>query len=142
MRHLIGSCAGEAVPCALSLLLLAGCGSFSASSQSSSKIVSSPIASLSKSSSKGEAYREDVRDYVAAYDKSNGDPKELRYRIGELAAKHGVSDWESDEQTFRGVGEGLRKASAKQVEVDAFKHGLGATETESKWVQQGYESAE
>ena len=69
-------------------------------------------------------------------------PRSCASRIGELAAKHGVSDWESDEQTFRGVGEGLRKAGAKQVEVDAFKHGLGATETESKWVQQGYESAE
>jgi hypothetical protein len=129
------------VPCGLSLALLAGCGSFSESSKSSSQIVSSPITSLSASSSPENAYREDVRGYVAAYYKSSGDPKQLRRRIGELAAKHGISDWESDENTFRGIGQGLADAGAKQVEVDAFKDGLGASENQAGWIQQGYDSA-
>jgi hypothetical protein len=109
--------------------------------QRSSKIISSPITSSSKSSSPEDAYREDVRDYTAAHLKSGGGADDLRREIGKLAAKHGVSDWEGSEATYRGMGEGLAKAGYRQVEVDAFKKNMSETAEQADWIQDGYDSA-
>jgi hypothetical protein len=117
-----------------------GC-SLSESSKSSSKIVSSPFTSSSRSSDSEAGYREDVRDFTAAYFKSNGRPEDLRRKIADLAEKHGVSDWQDSESTYRGVGEGLGKAGARQVEVDAFKASLAENKQQAGWIQEGYESA-
>lgn len=117
----------------------AGCGSLSASSKSSSKIISSPIQS-SSASSPDDDYQEDVRDFTAAYYKSNGRPEDLRRKISDLAEKHGVSDWEESKTTFRGIGEGLGKGGARQVEVDAFKANLTSNDQQEDWIQEGYES--
>jgi hypothetical protein len=120
--------------------LLVGC-SLSESSVSISKSISSPFASSSRSSSPEAAYTEDVRDYTAAYLKSGGRADELRREISALAAKHGISDWERNKATFRGIGEGLAKAGAPQVEVDAFKQNLTTTDEQATWMQEAYESA-
>jgi hypothetical protein len=126
---------------AVGIVALAGCGSFSDSSKSSSKFISSPITSSSGSSSPEDAYREDVRDYTAAHIKSGGTTADLRTEIGRLAEKHGISDWESSEATYTGVGEGLAKAGYKQVEVDAFKKNMAETPDQAEWIQKGYDSA-
>jgi hypothetical protein len=62
----------------LALALLPACYASSVSSKASSKIVSSPFVSSSKSSSPETAYREDVRDYTAAHLQSGGTVDELR----------------------------------------------------------------
>ena len=120
----------------LSLAFLPGCGSFSTSSQ----IISSPFGSSSKSSSPEAAYREDVGDYTAAHLQSGGKPDELRRGIGELASKHGITDWEHNESTFRAVGEGLAKAGYRQVQVDAFKKNIATNPQQASWIQDGYDS--
>ena len=133
----------RATPVAIALvglLLAAGC-SLSDSSKSSSRIISSPFESSSASSPGDDDYQDDVRDFTAAYYKSNGRADDLRTRIAEIAGKHGVSDWEASESTFRGIGEGLGKAGARQVEVDAFKSNLATDKEEADWIQKGYESA-
>ena len=117
-----------------------GC-SFSDSSVSISKSISSPIASSSKSSSPEAAYTDDVRDYTAAYMKSGGRPEDLRREISTLAQKHGISDWEQNKATFRGIGAWLAKAGARQVEVDAFKQNLTTTDEQAQWMQEAYDSA-
>jgi len=119
----------------LGLAFLSGC-SFSTSSQ----IVSSPFASSSKSSSPEAAYREDVSDYTQAHLQSGGTPDQLRRGIGELAAKHGITDWEHNEATFRGVGQGLAKAGYRQVQVDAFKKNLATNPQQAEWIQSGYDA--
>ena len=124
---------------AVGIVALAGCGSLSDSSQSSSKIISSPSTSSSRSSSPEDAYREDVRDYTAAHVKSGGTTGDLRAEIGKLAEKHGISDWESNEATYRGIGEGLHKAGYRQVEVDAFKQNMAETPQQAEWIQDGYD---
>ena len=120
---------------AVALAFLPACSSFSASS----KIVSSPFISSSKSSSPEAAYREDVRDYTAAHLQSGGTVEELRRHIGELAAKYGITDWENNESTFRAIGAGLAKAGYRQVQVDAFKNNLAKDPEQAKWIQEGYD---
>jgi hypothetical protein len=119
---------------------IAAC-SLSESSKSSSKSISSPFESSSKSSNSEDEYRADVRDFTAAYLRSNGRPTDLRSRIAEIAEKHGVSDWQDNESTYRGIGEGLGKAGARQVEVDAFKSSLTENDRQADWMQAGYDSA-
>src|SRR5512139_103768 len=124
----------------LSLALpLAACVSLS---KSSSQIISSPITSLSKSSSPEAAYREDVRDFTAAHIQSGGSAEQLRREIGSLAARHGISDWERNESTYRAIGEGLAKAGYRQLQVDAFKKNIADTPEQAEWLQNGYDSAQ
>ncbi len=123
----------------LALAFVPGCSSFSASSDSiSSPFVSS--ASSSKSSSPEAAYREDVSDYTAAHLQSGGTADELRRQIGSLAAKHGITDWENNPSTYRGIGEGLAKAGYRQVQVDAFKKNLATNPEQAGWIQDGYDA--
>ena len=131
----------QAALIALAVALLPGCGSFSKSSSKSSEIVSSPIASFSRSSSPEAAYREDVRDFTAAHVQSGGTVEGLRREVGSLAAKHGITDWERSESTYRALGAGLAQAGYRQVQVDAFKKNLADTEEQAEWIQKGYDSS-
>jgi hypothetical protein len=126
-----------------SVVALAGC-SISASSESISKSVSSPFTSSSASSASSSpenAYRADVRDFTAAHVKAGGSAQALRGEIGKLAQKHGITDWERSEDTYRAVGEGLAKAGYKPVEVDAFAKTFTDNAQQVEWIQQGYNSA-
>lgn len=120
--------------------IVAAC-SFSDSSKSISKIVSSPIKSSSDSSSPEQAYKNDVADYTATYIKSGGDTTKLKAGISTIAEKRGVTDWETDSATYQGMGQGFKQAGLKQAEVDAFKHTLADTEEQASWIQQGYDAA-
>lgn len=109
------------------MALSAGC-SLSASSKSSSDSSSASSESSSKSSSpegKESAYRDDVRDYTEAYVKSGGQFDAFQKRIGELAKKHDITNWEDSMATYEGVGAGLGRARVNQVQVDAYKQNLG-----------------
>lgn len=122
----------------VTLGFLPGCSLFSSSSNSVSSSFSSS-GSSSDSSSPEAAYREDVSDYTAAHLQSGGKPDELRRAVGELAAKHGITDWERSEATFRAIGEGLAKAAYRQVQVDAFKKNLASNPQQAQWIQDGYD---
>ena len=92
------------------MLVLAGC-SISASSKSSSD------SSASSSPESEEAqYRNDVRDYTAAYVKSGGRIEDYRRQLGVLAKQRGITDWEQNPMTYDGIGRGLGKAKVSQVE--------------------------
>jgi len=120
----------------LAPFLLAACSSISGSS----KLISSPFTSSSGSSSQEQAYREDVRDYTAAHVQSGGTVDDLRAQIGKLAEKHGITDWENNESTFRAIGAGLAKAGYRQVQVDAFKKNMANTPDQEQWMQKGYDA--
>ena len=120
----------------LAPFLLAACSSISGSS----KLISSPFTSSSGSSSQEQKYREDVRDYTAAHVQSGGTVDELRRQIGKLAEKHGITDWENNESTFRAIGAGLAKAGYRQVQVDAFKKNMANTPDQEQWMQKGYDA--
>jgi hypothetical protein len=118
-----------------------GC-SFVESSKSSSKIISSPFKSSSNSSSPEDDYKNDVRDFTAAFLRSGGDASRLKQEVATVAEKHGVSDWEDNSSTFEGLGEGLRKAGLSGAELDAYKRNLASNEEQAGWMQDGYESYE
>lgn len=118
------------LPMALVLcsLSLTGC-SFSTSSESSSdsskgvfNLVSSPFTSSSDSSRTGqEKYENDVTDFTAEYVvSSNSSVDDFRDYLGELAKKHGVSNWESNRVTYVGIGRGLKKAKLGAPQIAAF----------------------
>ena len=105
-----------------------GC-SFSASSESSanssgafsdSSKSSSDSSTSSSPASKEAAYRDDVRDYTAAYVKSGGRVADLDRKLGEIARSRGIADWEESQATYEGIGQGLGKAGVKAAELDAY----------------------
>ena len=122
----------------------AGC-SLSESSKSISKIVSSPFKSLSKSSSSSspeQAYENDVSDYAAAYIKSGGDTSMLKAGISGVAGKRGITDWENDSSTYKGLGAGLKRAGVNQPTLDGYKGTMATTDQQRSWMQDGYDSAD
>ena len=100
----------------------------SAASSDSSAASSESSANSSASSSpdsKEATYRDDVRDYTEAYVKSGGQFDAFQKRIGELAKKHDITNWEDSMATYEGIGDGLGRAKVSQVQVDAYKQNLG-----------------
>jgi hypothetical protein len=108
-----------------------GC-SFVASSKSSSKIISSPFTSSSKSF-KGEetAYQEQAAGYSQAFVEVGGSGNDVFQRgLSDMAARLGVSDWESHPATWTGVGRGLGQAQISGGEMAAYAASWSGGDTE------------
>jgi hypothetical protein len=118
------------------LLLPLGC-SFSKSSSDSSASSSAS----SSPESKETQYRNDVRDFTAAYVKSGGRLDEFKRRLGDLAKDRGITNWEENLATYEGIGRGLGKAKASQVEVDTYTSNLaGSDAAKAKAIKDGFEA--
>jgi hypothetical protein len=127
--------------------LASGC-SFSTSSESSSDssgsvsdLASSPLASLSYSSlNEQQKYEQALRDYTAEFAvSSGGDMESFRVRVGKLAEKHGVTNWEEDKSTYVAIGRGLRKADLNKSQYEAFKNSLGQSDPKKmQFIEEGY----
>jgi len=118
-------------------LAMAGCSI----SNSISDSVSSPF-KWSSDSSKGkkEAYQGDVRDYTEAYVRSSSDIEGFRKGLASLAEKHGISNWEADEATYTGIGEGLAKAQVKETQLEIYKSNLSKGDAvKATAIQKGYD---
>ena len=133
---------------ALAMLGPVGCSisdSLSDSSNSSSESVSNSSNSISRSSSPEDtktSYRDDVRNYTAGYAKAGGQVNDAyQKQLADLAKRHGISNWENSDSTFRGVGEGLGQAKVGQPELDAYMTGLARSDADKrKAMQEGYNS--
>ena len=129
---------------ALWLLSPLGC-SISTSPSDSSESSSDSSASSSASSSpesKESAYRDDVRDYTAAYVKSDGQLGDFKKKLGELAKARGITNWEDSMVTYDGIGRGLAKAKVSQVELDTYAAGLSNGDpAKAQTIRKGYDSA-
>ncbi|CAD6881137.1 hypothetical protein [Methylomonas albis] len=128
----------------LGIALISGC-SFSTSSESSSdsstgifKSASSPFTSSSDSSrNKHDKYETDVADYTATFVvSSSGSLDSFRGRISELAESHEITNWESDRDTYVGIGRGLAKAGLGKPQISAFTESLSNNEP---WKKQAIE---
>jgi hypothetical protein len=135
------------------LLLVPAAGAIAAGcsiSESISKSVSSPFewssasstsSSRSSSPNRAEDYRTDVRNYTSAYVKSGGDFDSFNRGLADIAAKHGVSNWESDTNTFIGIGQGLRVAGVTPSQLEVWKNNLARGDfNKAAAMQQGYDS--
>lgn len=123
----------------LSLLVLTGC-SFSASSESSSDSSASSSRSSAKDGDKA-AYRQDIRTFTAAHVSSGGSPEAFEKKLGEVARLHRVTNWEEDQATYVGIGQGLGEARASDVQLAAYKaHFSGSNALKRDAIQQGYDT--
>jgi hypothetical protein len=116
---------------------------FSKSSNSISDSLSNSSDSSSGSSGGGsdEAYRDDVRDYTYAYILSGGRFEAFQKGLGDLAQRHGITNWETHRASYRGLGEGLGRAKVTQTQLDVFKTNLaGSSPEKMRDMQVGYDS--
>lgn len=133
---------------AAGLVAMLGC-SFSKSSKSISnsisKSVSSPFESSSESSKGDDArFREDVEDYTVAFVKAGGgDSASFQAGISKLAAKRGISDWQSNPDTWKSVGRGLGNAKVENAALEAYVHSwAGGDPSAMEWMREGHDETD
>lgn len=118
--------------------------SFSHSSESSWKTLTSPSRSSSSSSKSDddekEAYRDDVRDFTAAYAARQGDLDGFEPGLGEVARRHGLTDWEADDATYAAIGAGLHRAQVSDAEYARYEAALGTTARRAALMRDGRSS--
>jgi len=109
---------------AMLMFSLLGCAAGSSMSESSNSIStsfeSSSKSSTSSSEERKEAYQGDVRHYTEVYTRSNSDLAGFAKGLSSIGEKHGTTNWEADNSTYLGIGEGLAKANISQRQVDIY----------------------
>jgi hypothetical protein len=108
-------------------------GSFDAISGSSGS--SSPT---NEATPNRTSYRRDLRQYAAAFVRSDGTTDEFVRGVTRIAEDHGITHWESEPFTPRAIGEGLRDAHLSEAEMDAFIDGIGRDRPEAQLALDGY----
>ena len=90
-------------------------------------MASSPSSSVQTSKDKKkEGYEKDVRDYTAEYVKSSdANTETFRVRLGKIATKYGIAQWDQEKSTYVAIGKGLHKAGLSKTQYEAFKTSLG-----------------
>lgn len=133
--------AQSVVPMLLLLAAVAGC-SFSDSSASISKSISSPFASSSGSSPGGtEAYQNDVADYTYAHVISSNQFDTFWKGVANVAERHGITNWEAENATYVGIGQGIRRAKLSEAQLEVIAKNLsGGDAKKIKLIQEGYDT--
>ncbi|HEY3017338.1 MAG TPA: putative lipoprotein [Gaiellaceae bacterium] len=142
------------------LLLLVGCSistslstsstsSQSASDSSASSSTSSDSSSRSSESSsrssmgsrERDRYLEDVRSYTAANVRGGVPLETFQKELGDLARAHGLTNWEDDETTYLGIGEGLSEAAVGQAQLEMYKTSFSRSDpAKMQAIQRGYDT--
>jgi hypothetical protein len=142
-RNVLLSCRLVLSVLAVILLALQAC-SISKSSSDSSESSSDSSASSSASSSppsKESLYRDDVRDYTAAYVKSGGQIADFNAKVSQLAQARGITNWEENMATYEGIGQGLAKAGVSGVAYDTYVTNLSRGDpNKAAAIRKGYQS--
>ena len=120
--------------------------SFSYSSKSISDSVESSSESSSDSSSSSSPesnaskYRDDVESYTQAYVVSGGTESAFLAGVSELARKRGITDWEADEDTWRGIGRGLGRTKIDNAQLGVYEtNWAGGDPTKVGLIRKGFE---
>ena len=67
-------------------------------------------------------FDQDVEQYTGAFLDAGGSTNEsFLSGVGDLARRHGVSDWESDPSTWEAIGRGLARSHATPAERTAYQ---------------------
>lgn len=131
------------------LCVAAGCslstsaemGSDSSRSSETSSRSSESSSRSSTSEKKASRYREDVRSYTAAYIKAGGPVEAFEKKLGELARRYGVTNWEDDPATYAGIGEGLADAGVGRVDLVAYTSQLSRSDPgKMQTIRRGYDT--
>jgi len=127
---------------AVGLSVALGC-SFSMSSKSISNSISSPFRSSSASSKSDAArYREEVADYAQGFVAGGGgEVAGFQRGLAGIAEKRGISDWESNDDTWKSLGEGLGRTEMTESSFEGFVASwTGGDSTRSDQMREGFES--
>jgi hypothetical protein len=117
----------------------------SSKSGSKSSKSSSRSSKSSSRSSKVETtrYRDDVEELTEAWVASGGgvSRSDLLGAVGDIAARRGVTDWESDPSTWEGIGRGLGRAGLSEAQLEAYKYSwAGDDRGHMALIQRGYDA--
>ncbi|MDJ0851779.1 MAG: putative lipoprotein [Myxococcota bacterium] len=130
---------------AAAVLASAGC-SKSSTSQASSESSSDSSRGSSKSSrsssgSSGKAsYVGDVRDATREWALGGTDSASFKRELAQIAESAGITDWESDEDTYEGIGRGLKRTGVKGARLEELKRDLGRGNAQHmQWIQKGFD---
>jgi hypothetical protein len=100
---------------------------------SNSSTSSSPESDESK-------YQKDVESYTQAFVASGGSDALFLSGIGDLARKRGITDWESNESTWVGIGRGLGRTKIDKVQLGVYeKNWAGGDAKKIQWIQKGFD---
>ena len=127
----------------IAVFLTVGC-SVSTSSGSISDSTSSILSSPSSVSGINKKYPNEVADYTLAYVKSsrpNDSYSSFLRGLSDIAAKEGITNWEQDSLTYRGIGKGLKKANVNETVYETFKNNIANGDPKKiENIQSGYDS--
>ena len=85
-------------------------------------------------------YRKDVESYTKAFVVSGGSDAAFMTGIGDLARKRGITDWESDDDTWLGIGRGLGGTKIDKVQLDVYeKNWTGGDAAKIRRIQKGFD---
>jgi len=116
-----------------------GC-SKSSTSEASSEGSSDSSASSSGSSSGPSRYVREVRDYTYQFVLSGGPIEEFPRGLGPIAEKRGVADWENDQDTYEGIGRGLKRTGVSGERFESLKEQFSDSDPgRAAWILEGYE---
>ncbi|HEY8154658.1 MAG TPA: putative lipoprotein [Myxococcota bacterium] len=132
--------------CALAAAIALAAASFACSFSYSSKSISDSSESSSESSSSSSpgsnqtSYRKDVESYTQAFVVSGGNEGAFFPGISDLAKKRGITDWESNENTWRGIGRGLGRTKIDSVQLGVYETNWTAGDSEKiKLIRKGFD---
>ncbi len=85
-------------------------------------------------------YSQDIADYTEAYVVS-GRTQSFLGGLGDIAEECGVSDWESHDSTWKGVGRGLARTHVNATQLEVYKsHWTGGDPSKMRAIQQAFDS--
>jgi len=113
--------------------------SISDSIASSSKSVSNSVSSSSPESS-ATTYRKDVESYTQVFVVSGGSDTAFMSGLADIAKKRGITDWESSEDTWIGIGRGLGRTKVDKTQLGVYEtNWSGGDANRIKLIQKGFE---
>ncbi|WP_262964682.1 putative lipoprotein [Methylobacter psychrophilus] len=133
--------------CSFSESSSSGSGSSESSSDSSGSIsdsTSSIVSSPSSVSGKSKKYQNEVADYTMAYVKSsqpNADYNSFLKGLSDIAAKRGITNWDQDSSTYKGIGKGLKKADVEGIAYETYKQNFAGNNAQKmQQIDDGYDA--
>lgn len=83
----------------------------------------------------------DVSNLTAVYCVKDAASDAFTADLGEVAARHGISDWAANESTYLAIGKGLKLAGVDSAAFERFQTGLGNSRAAaSRLIAIGYRS--
>jgi hypothetical protein len=82
---------------------------------------------------------DDVGDYTAQWILSGGDTAAFYQGVAPIAEDHGITNWETDEITYKAIGQGLKQADISGDRYQQVKGMLSGDKPDAgEWIDKGY----